>query len=117
MSDYFVKDSSEEQDIELDIIKQENCKKKILITGKGSYIGESVEQWLLKDRDQYEVDTLDMLNNSWRDKDFSEYDVIFHVAGIAHADVGAITEEQKELYYEVNTELTLEVAEKAKDQM
>lgn len=114
MSDYFVKDSSEEQDIELDIIKQENCKKKILITGKGSYIGESVEQWLLKDRDQYEVDTLDMLNNSWRDKDFSEYDVIFHVAGIAHADVGAITEEQKELYYEVNTELTLEVAEKAK---
>lgn len=88
MSDYFVKDSSEEQDIELDIIKQENCKKKILITGKGSYIGESVEQWLLKDRDQYEVDTLDMLNNSWRDKDFSEYDVIFHVAGIAHADVG-----------------------------
>lgn len=114
MSDYFVKDSSEEQDIELDIIKQENCKKKILITGKGSYIGESVEQWLLKDRDQYEVDTLDMLNNSWRDKDFSEYDVIFHVAGIAHADVGAIIEEQKELYYEVNTELTLEVAEKAK---
>ena len=114
MSDYFVKDNSEEQDIELDIIKQENCKKKILITGKGSYIGESVEQWLLKDRDQYEVDTLDMLNNSWRDKDFSEYDVIFHVAGIAHADVGAITEEQKELYYKVNTELTLEVAEKAK---
>ena len=114
MSDYFVKDSSEEQDIELDIIKQENCKKKILITGKGSYIGESVEQWLLKDRDQYEVDTLAMLNNSWRDKDFAEYDVIFHVAGIAHADVGAITEEQKELYYEVNTELTLEVAEKAK---
>jgi hypothetical protein len=40
-----------------------------------------------------------MLNNSWRDKDFAEYDVIFHVAGIAHADVGAITEEQKELYY------------------
>ena len=114
MSDYFVKDNSEEQDIELDIIKQENCKKKILITGKGSYIGESVEQWLLKDRDQYEVDTLDMLNNAWRDKDFSEYDVIFHVAGIAHADVGAITEEQKELYYKVNTELTLEVAEKAK---
>lgn len=73
-----------------------------------------MEQWLLKDRDQYEVDTLDMLNNSWRDKDFSEYDVIFHVAGIAHADVGAITEEQKELYYKVNTELTLEVAEKAK---
>lgn len=114
MSDYFVKDNSEEQDIELDIIKQENCKKKILITGKGSYIGESVEQWLLKDRDQYEVDTLDMLNNSWRDKEFSEYDVIFHAAGIAHADVGAITEEQKELYYKVNTELTLEVAEKAK---
>lgn len=28
MSDYFVKDNSEEQDIELDIIKQENCKKR-----------------------------------------------------------------------------------------
>ena len=44
-----MKDKSEEQDIELDIIKQENCKKKIKITGKGSYIGESVEQWLLKE--------------------------------------------------------------------
>ena len=39
---------------------------------------------------------------------------ILHVAGIANTDVGAITEEQKELYYEVNTELTLEVAGKAK---
>ena len=34
--------------------------KKVLITGQGSYIGTAVERWLLKDKDHYQVDTLDM---------------------------------------------------------
>ena len=59
---------------------------------------------------------LDMLDNEWRTKDFSSYDVVYHVAGIAHADVGKVTEEQKNLYYKVNTDLAVEVAEKAKSE-
>ena len=35
--------------------------------------------------------------------------------GIAHADVGNVSEEVKEKYYAVNTDLTLEIAKKAKE--
>ncbi len=90
--------------------------KRILITGAGSYIGTAVEQWLSKSPDYYEVDTLDMLDTAWRKTDFSVYDVIYHVAGIAHADVGSVTEEQKQLYFQVNTDLAVEVANKAKNE-
>lgn len=36
------------------------------------------------------------------------------MAGIAHADVGKVTEEKKALYYKVNTDLMVECAAKAK---
>lgn len=88
--------------------------KRILITGAGSYVGTAVEDWLEREPDRYSVDTLDMLTDEWRNTDFSSYDVVYHVAGIAHADVGKVTEEQKKLYYRVNTDLAVEVAEKAK---
>lgn len=87
--------------------------KKILITGAGSYIGTSLEHWLAQYHSEYKVDTLDMQKDTWRVYDFSAYDVVFHVAGIAHADVGHATEEQKQLYYTVNTELAVETAKKA----
>lgn len=86
--------------------------KKVLITGAGSYVGEAVEHRLL--RAGYKVDTLDMRPETWKDFDFRGYDAVFHVAGIAHADVGKVTEEQKKLYYEVNTKLAVETARKAK---
>ena len=74
----------------------------------------SVEKWLKKNADKYEIDTLDMIGDEWKKKDFSAHDVVYHVAGIAHADVGNVTEEQKKLYYQVNTELAVETAKKAK---
>lgn len=55
-----------------------------------------------------------MLDPKWKEKDFSKYDVVFHVAGIAHADVGNVDESTKEKYYAVNTDLTVEVCKKAK---
>ena len=75
--------------------------KKILITGADSYIGTSVEKWLgrLEFSGRYQVDTVDMRGNGWKEKNFSGYDAVFHVAGIAHADIGKITEDQKRLYY------------------
>lgn len=89
--------------------------KRILITGAGSFIGQSFENWMLQRKDEYEIDTVDMTDASWREKDFSSYDTVFHVAGIAHADVGKVTDEEQALYYKVNTDLTVETALKAKN--
>lgn len=90
--------------------------KRILITGAGSYIGTSFEAWLKKPEytGMYQVDTVDMRGDGWKQKDFFGYDTVFHVAGIAHADIGKVTEEQKKLYYTVNCDLAVETARKAK---
>ena len=88
--------------------------KKVLITGAGSYIGETFPAYAGKHYPALHIDAVDMLDGSWREKDFSSYDIIYHVAGIAHADVGNVSEETKEKYYKVNTDLAIEVCRKAK---
>lgn len=89
--------------------------KKILITGAGSFIGTSFENYLQRRYPgQYGVDTLDMVDGRWRDNSFAGYDAVFHVAGIAHSDSGKISPEKEALYYAVNTDLTVETAKKAK---
>lgn len=92
-----------------------NAKKKVLITGAGSYIGDSFQNYAMEHyADNFEISVLDMLDPAWRESDFSEYDIVYHVAGLAHADVEKVSEETKEKYYAVNTDLTVEVAKKAK---
>ena len=71
--------------------------KKILITGANSYIGAAFENYLKQWSDQYLVDTVDMIDGSWREKSFAGYDAVYHVAGIAHSDTGSVTEERKGL--------------------
>lgn len=88
--------------------------KKILITGTNSYIGTSFKNWLGKYPDKYQVDELDMLNRRWKERCFTSYDVIFHVAGLAHTDIGKINVETRAKYYQINRDLTIEVACKAK---
>ena len=85
--------------------------KKVLITGKDSYIGTSFEKWLSQWPDKYMVDTIDMKGDTWKDNDFSEYDVVFHVAGIAHVSSNS---KREDLYYRVNRDLAVETAIKAK---
>ena len=89
--------------------------RKVLITGANSYIGMSFEKYVA---DHYSlelsVDTMDMIDGSWKQKDFSSYDIVFHVAGIAHADVGNVSNEIKAKYYAVNTDLAIETCKKAK---
>ena len=85
--------------------------KKILITGAGSYIGTSFENYLERFKGEYSVDTVDMVDGSWREKSFSGYDAVFHVAGIAHIKE---TKDNAHIYYEVNRDLVKDVAEKAK---
>lgn len=91
-------------------------KLKVLITGAESYIGTSFEAYVDKHyREYFLIDTLDMRDNTWKNLDFSKYDIVFHVAGLAHADVGRVTEETKAKYYAVNKDLAIEAAKKAKE--
>lgn len=92
-----------------------NARKKVLITGAGSYIGQSFIEYAQKHySSNFEMEELDLMDESWKEKDFSNYDIVYHVAGIAHVDVGNVSEETKRKYYEVNTGLAVSVAEKAK---
>ena len=84
--------------------------KRILITGKDSYIGTSFEKWVSRWTEEYHADTLDT-KGYWQSYDFSPYDVVFHVAGIAHVDA---KDDMEDLYYQVNRDLTIEAAQKAK---
>jgi len=85
--------------------------KNVLITGAGSYVGTHVEEWLMKEPQSFHVDTVDTLNDAWKQADFSKYDAVFHVAGIAHVDPKP---EMAALYYKVNRDLAIEVAREAK---
>lgn len=85
--------------------------KRLLITGAGSFVGTSVEQYLLKNPGEFEIDTVDTMSDSWRNKDFAKYDSVFHVAGIAHVDPKP---DMAPLYYKVNRDLTIEIANWAK---
>jgi len=88
--------------------------RRILITGANSYLGTSLEAYLKQWPDDYAVDTVDMIGDSWQNKDFGGYHTVYHVAGIAHSDFGEIAEDKKELYRRVNTDLAVETAKKAK---
>ncbi len=87
--------------------------KKILITGKDSYIGTNFKKYLEQYPDDYYVEELDVRNESWKEFDFSQFDVVYHVAGIAHMKE---IKENEQLYYTVNRDLALYIANKAKKQ-
>lgn len=86
--------------------------KKVLITGAGSFVGTNIERWLNNFQSEFQVDTVDTMNDAWKQADFTKYDTVFHVAGIAHVDPKP---EMAPLYYKVNRDLTLEIARWAKE--
>lgn len=83
----------------------------VLITGAGSYVGESVKAYILKTSTDVEIDAVDTINDAWKKADLSKYDVVYHVAGIAHVNADP---KMEPLYYKVNRDLTIEVAKAAK---
>ncbi|WP_394188563.1 NAD-dependent epimerase/dehydratase family protein [Paenisporosarcina quisquiliarum] len=86
--------------------------KKILITGKNSYVGNSLAKWLDRYPDSYSIALISLRDNSWKEKDFSFYDVVFHVSAVVHQKEKPV---MKELYFKVNSDLPVEVASKAKE--
>lgn len=85
--------------------------KQVLITGNNSYIGNYFEKWVKKLSAKYVIDKISLRKDDWKEISFSGYDVVLHVAGIAHVNANP---EMESLYYEVNRDKTIEVAKKAK---
>lgn len=88
--------------------------KKILITGANSYIGVSVEQYLSRWPEAYQVDTIDMMDGSWREQNFRGYDAVLHVAGLVHQPKTKNDPAEADRYDRVNHLLAVETAQKAK---
>lgn len=86
--------------------------KRVLITGAGSYVGESVKKYILATSTDFEIDSVDTMSDAWKQTDFSKYDVVYHVAGIAHVNADP---KMEPLYYKVNRDLTIEIAKHAKE--
>lgn len=85
--------------------------KKILITGANSYIGTSFEKYMQQFGEEYQIDTISLKDESWKVKDFSKYDSLIHLAAIVHRK-----ETNEKIYYDVNRDLAIEVAEKSKNE-
>jgi len=85
--------------------------KRVLITGKNSYVGTNVEKWLMKEPDKYYVESISVRGEQWKSFDFSTFDVVLHVAGIAHIKE---TRKNRHLYSKINTDLANDVAIKTK---
>ncbi len=84
---------------------------RVLITGAGSYVGESVRKYILSTSSDFEIDAVDTMGDNLKKADYTKYDVVYHVAGIAHVNADP---KMEALYYKVNRDLTIEVAKHAK---
>lgn len=86
--------------------------KRVLITGSGSYVGENVKEYIQKTSgDQIEIEAVDTFGDNWKRADYSKFDVVYHVAGIAEVNG---KKDMEQLYYKVNTDLTIGIAKHAK---
>lgn len=86
--------------------------KRVLITGKDSYIGTHFRDYLQQYSNDYYVEELDVRDDNWKNFDFTHFDVVYHVAGIAHIKE---IKENEDLYYKVNRDLAIEIAKQSKE--
>lgn len=85
-------------------------KKRILIIGEDSYVGENAAEYL-RELGGYEVALIDARGLKCTPEIFKGYDVVLNVAGIAHVKE---TRKNRELFYKVNRDLASEAADAAK---
>lgn len=85
--------------------------RRLLITGKNGYIAQKFAQFLREFPDEYDETLISLRDSGWREADFSQYDAVLHTAGIAHIKE---TSDNAALYYQINRDLTLEVAKAAR---
>lgn len=88
--------------------------KKVLILGENSYIGCSFQAYMEQNYPgEFQINRVSLRGNGWQEADWSGYDSVLNVTGKAHADIGSLTEEEKQEYYVVNCELACAAAKKA----
>lgn len=97
--------------------------KNVLIVGAGSYIGESFVAYAKQHYgDNFTFTVVDTMPSDdgkseldkLSDSELGNYDIVYHLAGIAHADVGNVDDATKEKYYKVNTDLAISTAKRYK---
>lgn len=85
--------------------------KNILITGTTGYISTALTTHMNALSRQYNVSQISVRDENWRKIDFSGFDVIVHAAGLAHVRENS---QNASLYYQINRDLTIDIAEKAR---
>lgn len=102
----------ENRKLSYDVGGETTYKKKIMIIGANSYIGNAVEEYLSLYTDYYDIKKIQARGLIPETELFKGYDVVLDTAGIAHVKE---TEKNRNLYYEVNRDLTIKIAETSKN--
>ena len=84
---------------------------KILVIGKSGYISKCFQDYMKKYPD-YKVDAISVRDDSWKEFDFSNYDVVFNATGLAHNDA---RKGSKDDFIRLNVKLPIELANKSRD--
>lgn len=85
--------------------------KKILITGKQSYIAKKFCNVIAQHPTRYSVDLISVRNELWKNQIFNDYDVLIHTAALVHGSLKNATADKFDV---INCQLTVELAKKAK---
>ena len=85
----------------------------VLITGNSSYIGRAFAAYL-RENTAHSAEGISLRGHAWETLSFAAYDTIFHAAGLTHVKE---TAQNASEYYEINRDLTLAVARKAKAEL
>lgn len=85
--------------------------KKILITGKSSYIANHLKNFL--SNDHYSINLMSVHDDNWKSTSFKQYNIFIHTAALVHDSTKNATSEQ---FNQVNYQLTLALAKKAKQE-
>jgi len=87
--------------------------KRVLVIGANSYIGKKFYEYVKREKNnEIYIDMVSASDGGWRKVDFSRYDSVLHLAAIVHKKE---KKNMKELYYQVNYRMAVEVAKKAKE--
>ena len=87
--------------------------KNILIIGTKGYIADHLRTWFANYPGEYNTTNISARDGMWKQEDFSGYDTVIDVAGIAH--INNISDDMRDLFFSVNRDLTIELAKHSKE--